>query len=231
MLAGVSVLVSVRLGNDLRTLLRLMTMSLDSLKQRLEAGESTDREFIELEGAIDHAFLVSRELIALGRPSAIERGVVDVNELIARLEGVLTRVLGPETRVSLQLGAVNALVEAEAAQLEWVFLNLAVNSREAMPDGGTFTVRTSSADRHVGKRSRKQPCIRVTIADTGHGLFGDARAQAFDPFFSTKEGAPGLGLTSVAMIVRTFQGWLHIESDDSGTHIHIHFPTLAATRR
>jgi signal transduction histidine kinase len=232
MTEGVSILVSVRLGNDLGTLLRLMSRSLESLKQRLEAGESTDREFSELEGTIDSAFHVSRELIALGKPSAIEeRAAVDVNELIAQLESVLTRVLGPETRVRLQLGAVNAVAEVDAAQLEWAFLNLAANSREAMPNGGIFTIETSSAVRQTGAPSRKQRYIRVTIADTGHGLFGDARTRALDPFFSTREGAAGLGLTSVAMIVRSLQGWLHIESAHSGTRIHIHLPARAATRR
>jgi signal transduction histidine kinase len=202
-------------------------MSLESLKRRVDAGESTEREFTELRGAIDSAFHVSRELIALGQPPTLERATVDLNELVAQLEGVFRRVLGPDIRMSLELGADDAIVEAEAVQLEWVFLNLAANSRDAMPDGGAFTIQTSSADRRVGTPSRTQRFVRVTIADTGHGLFGDARTRAFDPFFSTTEGAAGLGLTSVAMIVRGFQGWLHIESDRSGTRIHIHLPTLA----
>ena len=226
----VSVLVSVRLGNDLGTLLRVMSVSLDSLKRRLAAAESTDRELMELEGAIDSACHVSRELIALGQP-AIERSVVDINELVAQLEGVLSGVLGPEVGLTLRLEAIDAMVLAEAVQVEWVFLNLAANSREAMPDGGTFTIQTSSEHRQIGAQSRTQHYVRVTVSDTGHGLFGDARARAFEPFFSTKDGAAGLGLTSVAMIVRSFQGWLHIESDQSGTRIHIHLPILATPRR
>jgi two-component system, cell cycle sensor histidine kinase and response regulator CckA len=231
MAEDVSVLVSVRLGNDLRVLLRIMSKSVDSLKRRLAVGESPDREFMELEGAIDSAFQVSRGLIALGEPHAIERSVVDVNELVAQLEGVLRRVLGPDVHVSLRLEALDATVQAHAVQLEWVFLNLAANSREAMPDGGTFTIRTTSADRQVGAPPRSQQYVCVTVSDTGPGLFGDARTRAFEPFFSTKEGAAGLGLTSVAMIVRNFRGWLHIESDQSGTRIHIHLPILSAPRR
>jgi len=231
MYRGVSVLVSLRLGNDLRTLLRLMSTSVESLKQRLADGGSTERELIELEGAIDRGFHIGRELVALGRPSGTERAIVDINEVVEQLEGVLARVLGSNIRVALQLGAVDAFVEADAVQLEWVFLNLAANSRDAMPNDGTFTIQTSSADRQVGTPLRTQRYIRVTVADTGHGLFGDARTRAFDPFFSTKEGAAGLGLTSVAMIVRGFQGWLHIESDHTGTRIHIHLPTLASAQR
>lgn len=231
MVKRVSALVTVRLGSDLRALLRLMSNSVDSLKQRLAAGESTDRDFIELEGAIDSGFHISRELIAVGEPSRLDRSVVDVNELIAQLEGVLARVLGTNIRLELRLEAVDPLVQAEAVQLEWVFFNLASNSRDAMPNGGNFLVHTASVDRPVGTPSRMQRFVRVTVTDTGHGLFGDASTRAVDPFFSTKEGAPGLGLTSVAMIVRNVQGWLHIESDQSGTNIHIHLPALGPITR
>jgi signal transduction histidine kinase len=208
-----------------------MSMSLESLKQRLASGESAEREFIELDGAIDSAFHIGREMVMLGKPSALVPSVVDVNELVAQLEGVLARILGPDIQIVLQLDAVDPLVEAEAVQLEWVFLNLAANSREAMPNGGMFTVQTSSIDRQVGTSSRLQRVVRLTVTDTGHGLFGDARTRAFDPFFSTREGGTGLGLTSVAMIVRSFRGWLHIESTTTGTSVHMHFPSLTSTRR
>lgn len=206
-------------------------MSLDSLKQRLASGESADRELVELDGAIDSAFHIGRELVTLGRPSGNAPSVVDVNELASQLEGVLARVLGPGIQISFQLDAADSLVEAEAVQLEWVFLNLAANSREAMPNGGRFTIQTTSVDRQAGAPARVQRFVRLTVTDTGHGLFGDARVRAFDPFFSTRDGAAGLGLTSVAMIVRAFHGWLHIESSDLGTSIHIHLPALTAVGR
>jgi len=231
MVERVSTLVTVRLGNDLRALLRLMSKSVDSLRQRLAAGESTDHDFIELEGAIDSAFHISRELVAVGEPSRLDRSVVDVNELISQLVPVLSRVLGPDIRLAVRLEATEPIVQAEAVQLEWVFLNLAANSRDAMPNGGTFLIQTATVDRLMGAPSRKRRFIRVTVTDTGQGLFGDARTRAFDPFFSTKDGAAGLGLTSVAMIVRNFQGWLHIQSDQSGTSIHIHFPILGPITR
>jgi len=227
----VSALVTVRLGSDLRALLRLMSNLADSLRQQVAAAESTERDFIELEGAIDSAFHISRELIAVGEPSRLDHAVVDVNELVAQLEGVLARVLGPQVRLTLRLEATAAIVQAEAVQLEWVFLNLAANSKDAMPNGGNFLVHTVSVDRPVGTPSRTQRFVRVTVTDTGHGLFGDARTRALDPFFSTKEGAAGLGLTSVAMIVRNHQGWLHIESDHSGTSIHINLPALGPIKR
>lgn len=226
----VSALVTVRLGSDLRTLLRLMSKSVDSLRQQVAAGESTERDFIELEGAIDSAFHISRELIGVGEPR-VERSVVDVNDLVEQLQGVLARVLGPKIRLALQLDSTDSLVQAEAVQLEWVFLNLAANSKDAMPNGGNFLVHTATVDRPVGMPSRMQRFVRITVTDTGHGLFGDSRTRAFDPFFSTKEGAAGLGLTSVAMIVRNYQGWLHIESESTGTSIHVHLPALGPITR
>ena len=227
----VSTLVTVRLGSDLRSLSRLMSNLVDSLRQQVASGESTERDFIELESAIDSALHISRELIAVGEPSHLDRAVVDVNELVAQLEGVLARVLGPKIRLALRLDATDSLVQAEAVQLEWMFLNLATNSKDAMPNGGNFLVHTASVDRPMGTPSRMQRFVRITVTDTGHGMFGDSRMRAFDPFFSTKEGAAGLGLTSVAMIVRNYQGWLHIESESSGTSIHIHLPTLGPLTR
>ena len=152
----VSALVTVRLGNDLRALLRLMSKSVDSLKQRLAAGESTEYDFVELEGAIDSAFHISRALIAVGEPARLDRSVVDVNELIAQLEGVLTRVLGPEVRLALRFEAIAPMVQAEAVQLEWMFMNLAANSREALPNGGQFLIQTASVDRMMGTPPRKR---------------------------------------------------------------------------
>jgi signal transduction histidine kinase len=204
-----------------------MSMSLESLKHRLAPGES-DREFVELEGAIDSAFHIGRELVALGKPPAHETSAVDVNDLLIQLRGVLARVLGPDVEIALQLDALDSLVEAQAVQLEWAFLNLAANSRDAMPDGGRFIVRTSSIDRQVASSTRTQRVVRMSVTDTGHGLFGDARMRAADPFFTTRESASGLGLTSVAMIARTFQGWMHIDSSDAGTTVHLHFPALVA---
>ena len=230
MARGVSTLVSVRLGNDLRALLRLMSMCADSLKQRLGADDATDRDFIELEGALSSAYHISRELVALGQPSPDERSVVDLNELVAQIEQVITRVLGPDIRVTLRLDAIDPLVQAEAVQLEWVLFNLAANSRDAMPNGGSFSIHTASVDRRIGTPARTQRFIRVTVTDTGHGLFGGAHTRASEPFFSTKDGGLGLGLTSVAMIVRSFQGWLHIESDRAGTSVHVHLPALSAAR-
>jgi two-component system, cell cycle sensor histidine kinase and response regulator CckA len=208
-----------------------MSLCVQSLRERSGLDAAAERDLVELDGAIDSAFLIARELIAVEAPASGQSIVADINELVLQLEGVLARILGPQIRPVLRLDAANGLVEAEAVQLEWVLLNLAANSRDAMPDGGVFEIRTASVTRRLDDPSRAVPYVRVTVSDTGSGLSEDVRARAFEPFVSTREGRAGLGLTSVAMIIRRFRGWLDIESDATGTRVHIHLPALSAARR
>lgn len=219
-------LVTIRLGNDLRALLRLMSMCVQSLRERSAADPASEQDLVELDGAIDSAFHIARELIAMDGESAVA-AVADVNELVMQLEGVLARLLGNTIQVTLRLDAVEGLVEAETVQLEWVLLNLAANSRDAMPNGGVFEIRTAT----VTRRYDDVRYIRVTVTDTGSGFAEDVRGRAFEPYVSSREGHAGLGLTSVAMIVRRFRGWVDIESDSTGTRVHIHLPALSPARR
>jgi nitrogen-specific signal transduction histidine kinase len=122
-------------------------------------------------------------------------------------------------------------IAAEAVQLEWVLLNLAANSQGAMPNGGLLEIQTASVTRHIAEQARDVSSIRVTVTDTGHGLSADVYARAFEPFVGTREDRAGLGLTSVALIVRRFRGRLDIDSDRTGTRVHIYLPALSPTRR
>jgi two-component system cell cycle sensor histidine kinase/response regulator CckA len=204
-----------------------MSTYVQSLRERSATDPDSERDLVELDGAIDSAFHIARELITMDEPRSGQAVVADVNELVVQLEGVLARLLGDHIRMSLRLDAVDGMVEAETVQLEWVLLNLAANSRDAMPDGGLFEIRTAS----VKRRSDGVPYIRVTITDSGPGMPEDVRGRAFEPFASTREGGSGFGLTSVALIVRRFRGWIDIESDTTGTSVHIHLPALSASKR
>ena len=174
---SVSRLITIRLANDLRALPRLMSMSAQSLRERSATDAAAERDLVELDGAIDSAFHIAHELIAMDDPRSAPSAVADVNELIVQLEGVLVRMVGEQIRVHLRLDAVDGMVEAEAVQLEWVLLNLAANSRDAMPDGGLFEIHTAS----VTRRSDGVAYIRVTVTDSGPGMSDDVRARAFEP--------------------------------------------------
>jgi signal transduction histidine kinase len=221
----VSSLTTARLGHDLRVMLEIMSRCTESLRQRF-ATAADDPDFIELDGAIDSAFHLARELIGLARPQpAVGPSVLDVNDVVTQVMSVLERITGPHVQFDAQLNASAPLVEAEAAQLEWVLFNLISNSRDAMPLGGTITIRTAMTDPQSMPRQRHY--VRLTIIDTGGGATEFAQTRMFEPFFTTKEGRSGLGLTSAAMIVRSLKGWLHMESAlGVGTTVDIYLPVL-----
>jgi len=221
----VSSLMTARLGHDLRVVLEIMSRCTDSLCQCLAAA-ADDPDFIELDGAIDNAFTLARELIGLGRPRPdAGPSVLDVNEVVSEVMRVLARITGPLVRFDVQLNAPAPLVEAEPAQLEWVLFNLISNSRDAMPDGGSVTIKTAMTDPQSMQRQRHY--VRLTISDTGGGATELAQTRMFEPFFTSKEGRSGLGLTSGAMIVRSLKGWLHVESAlGAGTTVDIYLPIL-----
>jgi signal transduction histidine kinase len=210
-----------------------MSICVQSLRERSVPDDArvVERDLIELEGAIDSAFHIARELIGEQAPATELPAVADINELTLDLSHVLARVLGRGIRLILRLDASDAMVEAEAVQLEWLLLNLAANSRDAMPEGGVFEIRTASVTRHLDPPPRDVRYIHVTVTDTGHGFSEDVRQIAFEPFVSTREGHTGFGLTSVAMIVRRVGGSLYIESDHTGTRVHIHLPVLVPAGR
>jgi two-component system, cell cycle sensor histidine kinase and response regulator CckA len=205
-----------------------MSLSVQSLRERAAPDDAgAEGDLLQLEGAIDSAYHIARELISIQATQSSQPTVADVNEIVAQLEGVLARTLGSRIRLSLRLDAANGMVEAEAVQLEWVLLNLAANARDAMPKGGLFEIQTAL----VTRRADNASYVRVTVTDTGPGLSEDVRARAFEPFVSTREGHAGLGLTSVALIVRRFGGWIDIDSDAAGTRVHIHLPSLSRAQR
>jgi two-component system cell cycle sensor histidine kinase/response regulator CckA len=225
-----SALMVAHLANDLRLLLGAMLNCVDSIRAKIPSSVDVEEDFAAFETAIDNAFYLSRELIALGAPKTGEPGVLDVNDLLRRARGMLERVLGPRVRLVYDLSATSPTVRADAVQLEWMLLNLAVNGRDAMADGGTLTIETTSIDtapKDVRTMSRYQSYVRLTVRDTGSGIIPDVQLRMFEPFFTTKPGGTGLGLTGVAMTSRLLNGSLHVRSNEPhGTEVNIYLPVV-----
>jgi signal transduction histidine kinase len=207
-----------------------MLNCVDSIRAKIPPAADVDEDFAAFETAIDNAFYLSRELIALGAPKTGEPGVLDVNDLIRHVRGMLERVLGPRVRLAYDLSATSPTVRAEAVQLEWMLLNLAVNGRDAMADGGTLTIETTSIDtaqKDVRAMARYQSYVRLTVRDTGGGMIPDVQMRMFEPFFTTKPGGTGLGLTAVAITSRLLNGSLHVRSNEPhGTEVNIYLPVV-----
>jgi signal transduction histidine kinase len=219
------------LANDLRNLLAIMVSCIDSIRGNIFPGPDSEQMLAELDGAIDGAFYISREMLGIARPHRVDPAVVDVNELVAQARGVLERILGSRIRLSFDLAATTPIVRADVVELEWVLLNLASNAADAMPEGGAFAIETALIDKRPGAAGARRHYVRITATDSGPGIDDDVRDHALEPFFSTKEGRKGLGLTSAALAVRRLGGWLHIESHPpKGARISVYLPMLSSPR-
>ncbi len=172
------------------------------------ANELLRRDLREVRTATARAAGLTRQLLAFGRRQVFARTVVDLNDVVIEAESLLNRVIGEKVVVITTLDPNLVRVYADSGQLGQVFVNLALNARDAMPDGGTLTIATTNSNGDAA----------VTITDTGHGMDEATRARIFEPFFSTKavgEGS-GLGLAMVHGIVRQTGGQISVESTLGG---------------
>ncbi|MEO7085958.1 MAG: ATP-binding protein [Gemmatimonadaceae bacterium] len=167
---------------------------------------------------------LTRQLLTFGRRQFVEAARVDLNAMVAETQDMLSRLVGTRVRIETHYGANTIPVNADVTQLQQVLVNLVVNARDAMPDGGTIVIETSTSTGDDGPRAL------LTVSDTGTGMTADTRARVFEPFFTTKprgEGT-GLGLSIVHGIVAASGGSVDIESVPSrGTEVRVRFPLLA----
>jgi PAS domain S-box-containing protein len=168
------------------------------------ANELLRRDLREVRTATARAAGLTRQLLAFGRRQVFARAVVNLNDVVIEAQSLLNRVIGEKVVVVTKLDPELIRVYADAGQLGQVFVNLALNARDAMPDGGTLTIETANVNGDAA----------VTVSDTGHGMDEATRARIFEPFFSTKavgEGS-GLGLAMVHGIVRQTGGEINVVS-------------------
>jgi two-component system cell cycle sensor histidine kinase/response regulator CckA len=224
-----SALATVLLAHDLQNLLAIMAGCVDSLASRTLGVTRADRDVAELNEAINSAFRLSRDLLStVGLHHRQETPVIDVHELIERYRSTVQRLLGEHVRLVVRFDAATSIVEATPVQIEWILLNLAANGRDAMPEGGTLVIETSSIEWWLGRQDapvRGGRYLRLTVRDEGTGVSDEARARMFEPFFGTRGFGSGLGLTSVAATVRMLRGWLYVDSaDQQGTSVRVLLP-------
>jgi signal transduction histidine kinase len=149
---------------------------------------------------------------------------------------MLRRLTGDKVELVLLLDPDLATVKADQSQLEQVLMNMVVNARDAMPDGGRLTVRTENVsvepEQYEGvPEARPGRFVRLSIADTGVGMNKDTLEQMFEPFFTTKKSGTGLGLSVAYGIIRQHGGWMSVDSEPGrGTRFQIHLPAVGAPR-
>jgi two-component system, cell cycle sensor histidine kinase and response regulator CckA len=188
-------------------------------------------ELKEILSAARSATGLTRQLLAFSRQQVLRAAPLDVNELIEHMTGMLRRLIGEHIEIEMSLAPHLALAHADRGQLEQVIMNLVVNARDAMPDGGR--VKISTLDVAIDERSFPDEAVlpgsyvMVAIADTGTGMGEETHRRLFEPFFTTKEAGKGtgLGLSTTYGIVKQSKGYIGVETAlGKGTTFRVYLP-------
>jgi PAS domain S-box-containing protein len=221
------------LAHDFNNLLTGISGSIELLETRIAQGRMDDvqRYILTAKGAAKRAASLTHRLLAFSRRQTLDAKPTDLNRLVADLDELVRRIVGPAIAVELVAAADLWLTLVDQNQLENAVLNLCINARDAMPDGGRLTVETGNTtlDERAA-RERDLPAgqyVSLRVSDTGVGMTPAVAARAFDPFFTTKplgEGT-GLGLSMVYGFVRQSSGQARIDAEPgAGTTVWLYLP-------
>jgi signal transduction histidine kinase len=220
------------IAHDFNNMLAVVMGGLNLIQRRLASGETDVQRFID--AAVDsarRAANLTQRLLAFSRQQPLAPEPVNPNKMVSAMTELLARTIGEDISVQSVLGAGLWQIKADHGQLESAILNLCVNARDAMPEGGRLTIETSNAyvDDIVSREYTIPPgqYVLIAVGDNGAGMSSDVVSRAFDPFFTTKDigKGTGLGLSQVYGFVRQSGGHVKIYSEiGAGTTVKIYLP-------
>jgi two-component system, cell cycle sensor histidine kinase and response regulator CckA len=216
-------------AHDFNNLLGVVMGNSEAALRLLPAGHPARAKIEQVLQASERAAGVTRQLLGFSRKQAANTRILDVNALLGDMERMLRSLIGEDIVTSFQLEAGLGRIKADPGELEQVIMNLAVNARDAMPQGGHLTLRTENADRDEAGEPGRYVVVRVQ--DTGTGIPRDVQERIFEPFFTTKEEGKGtgLGLATVYRIVVQAGGRIFVHSEPGRrTTFNVYFPTVDA---
>lgn len=223
-------------AHDFNNILQAMRSHVDLSEQALETDHTVAPHLEEIRLGMERAADLTRQLLAFGRRQVMQPELLDLGEQAGKSVELLGRVIGEQTTLELDAGETARIVRADPRQLEQVLMNLCVNARDAMPDGGRIVITVGSrrldeddCDEHPSAQPGSFAVLEVR--DTGVGMDAATQSQVFEPFFTTKPlgRGTGLGLATVYGIVKQHEGFIEVDSaPGKGTAIRIHLPLVDA---
>jgi two-component system, cell cycle sensor histidine kinase and response regulator CckA len=221
-------------AHDFNNLLSVITGYGELTRSKLAKADPLQGNLDQIVKAADRAAALIRQLLAFSRQQILQPTIVDLNALVSTLAKMLRRLIGEDVELVTSLGPQLGKVRGDPGQLEQVLMNLAVNARDAMPDGGRLTVETRNADLgpdDAAFRPAMRPghYVMLAMTDTGMGMDAETQSHLFEPFFTTKEvgQGTGLGLSTVYGIVNQSEGYIGYESEVGvGTTFRIYLPRV-----
>jgi len=215
------------IAHDFNNVLFGIGGSADLLAAELPESGAPRQLVEEIRRAAGRGATLTRQLLAFARRQRLDLDTVDLNAVIDQALAMARRLLPEGIEVIAQLDPTGAPVQGARGQLDQVILNLVLNARDAMPEGGTITV--TPLRRVAGRRSDDEQSVHLTVSDTGIGMDSATRERAFEPFYTTKPSGEGtgLGLATVATIVRQCGGEVGVTSQPgAGATFHLTFPDV-----
>lgn len=223
------------IAHDFNNLLTTVTGNADLLLYDLEEGDPAREELDEIHKAAERASGLTQQLLAFSRKQVTQPVVLNLNDTVDSIQKMLKRLIGEDVMLSTHLGEGLGNIKADPGQIEQVIVNLAVNSRDAMPRGGSLTIRTENVmlDGQGGTAFGDQegigPHVMIAVTDTGAGMDEETIERIFEPFFTQKGPGKGtgLGLATVYGIVRQSDGFLRVYSElGMGATFKVFFPAV-----
>jgi two-component system, cell cycle sensor histidine kinase and response regulator CckA len=225
-------------AHDFNNILAVILMQADLTRDVPDLPAEAQESLEQIRTAAERAANLTRQLLLFSRRQVLQPRDLDLNEIVTNLSRFLQRIIGEDIRLQLHLHSAPLMTRADSGMLDQILMNLAVNARDAMPQGGRLLVETT--ERHVSEAEAREHAdatpgafVVLTVSDTGVGIPPEVLPRIFEPFFTTKEPGKGtgLGLATVFGIVKQHKGWVKVTSQVSqGTTFEIFLPASAVAQ-
>jgi nitrogen-specific signal transduction histidine kinase len=221
-------------AHDFNNLLGVITGYGELLRRKLRKNDPRRAKIDLILKAAERAAGLTRQLLAFSRQQVLQPKIVDLNGLVSDMEKMLRRLIGEDVTLETSLDPDLGRVKADPGQIEQVLMNLAVNARDAMPDGGRLTIETRNIDLGPDDAARRPPTragpyVLLAATDSGTGMDAETQSHLFEPFFTTKEmgKGTGLGLSTAYGIVKQSEGYIWCYSEVGvGTTFKVYLPRV-----